>query len=132
MSVTRFGVSLDEDLLKALDDYVTDNGFANRSRAIRHLIEKNLVEHKWKCDNIVAGALTLVFDHNKTEILKMSSEIQFDYKKYILSTQGYYLNDQNYLQIIALKGPSKKLTEISDKLISMNGIQHGKLVMSKV
>ena len=132
MSVTRFGVSLDEDLLKALDDYVTDNGFANRSRAIRHLIEKNLVEHKWKCDNIVAGALTLVFDHNKTEILKMSSEIQFDYKKHILSTQGYYLNDQNYLQIIALKGPSKKLTEISDKLISMNGIQHGKLVMSKV
>jgi CopG family nickel-responsive transcriptional regulator len=132
MSVTRFGVSLDEDLLKALDDYVTENGFANRSRAIRHLIEKNLVEHKWKCDNLVAGALTLVFDHNKTEILKKSSEIQFDYKKYILSTQGYYLNDQNYLQIIALKGPSKNLTEISDKLISMNGIQHGKLVMSKV
>jgi len=131
MSVTRFGVSLDEELLKALDEYVADNLFANRSQAIRHLIEKNLVEKKWKCDNLVAGAVILVFNHDKTDILAKSSDIQFHYKNYILSTQGFYLNDQNYLQIIAVKGPSKKLTEISDKLISIRGIQHGKLVMSK-
>jgi CopG family nickel-responsive transcriptional regulator len=131
MSVTRFGVSLDGKLLEALDDYVSENRFANRSRAIRHLIEKFLVEQKWKCDNIVAGALTLVFDHNKSDVLKKSSEIQFEYKNFILSTQGFFLNDQNYLQIIAVKGPSKKLTEISEKLISIKGIQHGKLVMSK-
>jgi len=126
MSVTRFGVSLDGKLLEALDDYVSENRFANRSRAIRHLVEQ-----KWKCDNIVAGALTLVFDHNKSDVLKKSSEIQFEYKNFILSTQGFFLNDQNYLQIIAVKGPSKKLTEISEKLISIKGIQHGKLVMSK-
>jgi CopG family nickel-responsive transcriptional regulator len=131
MPVTRFGVSLDEKLLEALDDYVAENKFANRSRAIRHLIEKFLVEQKWKCDNIVAGALTLVFDHNKADVLKRSSEIQFEYKDFILSTQGFYLNDENYLQIIAVKGPSRKLTEISEKLISIKGIQHGKLVMSK-
>ena len=131
MTVTRFGVSLDEELLKALDKYVADNLFANRSQAIRHLIEKNLVEQKWKCDNIVAGAVVLVFNHEKYDILKKSAEIQFLFKNNILSTQGFYLNDQNYLQIIAVKGASKKLTEISDKLISIRGIQHGKLVMSK-
>ncbi len=131
MSVTRFGVSLDKELLKALDEYVADNLFANRSQAIRHLIEKNLVEKKWKCDNVVAGAVVLVFNHEKNDVFTKSSDIQFEYKNNILSTQGFYLNDQNYLQIIAVKGPSKKLTEISDKLISIKGIQHGKLVMSK-
>lgn len=131
MSVKRFGVSLDEDLLEALDSYVSNNRFANRSQAIRHLIEKNLVEEKWKCDNIVAGAITLVFSHQKNDILKKSSEIQYDYKEVILSSQGFYLNEQNYLEIIAVKGPSHKLTEVSEKLISIKGIQHGKLVMSK-
>ena len=131
MSVTRFGVSLDEELLKALDTYVAENLFANRSQAIRHLIEKNLVEKKWKCDNVVAGAVVLVFNHERTDVLTKSSEVQYSYKDHILSTQGFYLNDKNYLQIIAVKGPSKKLTEISDKLISIRGIQHGKLVMSK-
>jgi CopG family nickel-responsive transcriptional regulator len=131
MSVKRFGVSLDENLLEALDRYVSNNRFANRSQAIRHLIEKNLVEEKWKCDNIVAGAITLVFSHQKNDILKKSSEIQYKYKEVILSSQGFYLNEMNYLEIIAVKGPSKILTEISEKLISIKGIQHGKLVMSK-
>jgi len=131
MSVTRFGVSLDEDLLHALDKYVEDNHFANRSRAIRHLIEKNLVEEKWKCDNVVAGAVALVFSSDKTDILVKSAEIQSKYRDSILSVQGFNLNENNYLQIIAVKGPSKKLTEISDHLIGMKGIQHGKLVMSK-
>jgi CopG family nickel-responsive transcriptional regulator len=131
MSVSRFGVSLDEDLLKALDSYVLDNGFANRSQAIRHLIEKNMVEEKWKCDNIVAGAVVLVFNNEKKDILKKSSEIQFDYSDVVLSTQGFYLNEMNFLQIIAVKGPSRRLTDISDKLIGIKGIQHGKLVMSK-
>ena len=131
MAVSRFGVSLDEDLLNALDEYVEENRFSNRSQAIRHLIEKNLVEEKWKCDNIVAGAVVLVFNHEKSDILKKSSEIQFAYRDVVLSSQGFYLNEQNYLEIIAVKGPSKRLTEISDKLITIKGIQHGKLVMSK-
>lgn len=131
MSVSRFGVSLDEELLKALDEFVSNNAFANRSQAIRHLIEKNMVEEKWKCDNIVAGAVILVFNHSKKEILKKSSDIQYEYKDIVLSVQGFYLNELNFMEIIAVKGPSRILTEISDKLIGIKGIQHGKLVMSK-
>ncbi|MEN8118678.1 MAG: nickel-responsive transcriptional regulator NikR [Bacteroidota bacterium] len=131
MSVSRFGVSLDEELLKALDAFVSDNGFANRSQAIRHLIEKNMVEEKWRCDNIVAGAVALVFNNEKKEIFKTSSDIQMEYHDYILSTQSFYLNQLNHMQIIAVKGPSRILTELSDKLISIKGIQHGKLIMSK-
>ena len=42
MSLKRFGVSLEDNLLESLDQYVNENGFANRSQAIRFLIEKNL------------------------------------------------------------------------------------------
>ncbi len=131
MTVSRFGVSLDEDLLHALDEFVENNQFPNRSQAIRYLIEKNLAEEKWKCDNIVAGAIVLVFNHEKSDILKKSSELQFEYRDVVLSAQGFYLNEQNYMEIISVKGASRRLTEISDKLISIKGIQHGKLVMSK-
>jgi CopG family nickel-responsive transcriptional regulator len=131
MSVTRFGVSLDVDLLEALDSFVQENAFANRSQAIRYLIEKNMVEEKWKCDNIVAGAVILVFNHAKDDVRQKSSDIQFQHKELVLSNQGFNLNEENYMQIIAVKGPSRKLTALADKLISIKGIQHGKLVMSK-
>lgn len=132
MTVARFGVSLEENLLKSLDAYVQANGFANRSQAIRHLIEKYTVEQKWHCDNIVAGAIILVYDHEKKEILTKSSDIQFGYQDVILSAQHHFLNENNYMEIIAVKGPSHRLTELSDRLIGIRGLQHGKLIMSKV
>ncbi len=131
MSVSRFGVSLDEELLKELDKYVAENAFTNRSQAIRFLIEKNMAEEKWKCNNIVAGAIVLVFNNAKKEILKKSAEIQLEFSDVILSTQSFFLNEINLMQIIAVKGPSVKLTEVSDKLIGIKGIKHGKLIMGR-
>lgn len=131
MSVTRFGVSLEEELLKALDEFVDENQFSNRSQAIRHLVEKNLVEKKWKCDNVVAGAITLVYQQERNDIRIRLAEIQAGYRDVILSVQFHYLTETNCLEIVAVKGPSHRLTELSDKLISIRGMQHGKLVMSK-
>ncbi|HOI48179.1 MAG TPA: nickel-responsive transcriptional regulator NikR [Prolixibacteraceae bacterium] len=132
MAVTRFGVSLEEELLKALDEFVVENQFSNRSQAIRHLIEKNLVEKKWKCDNVVAGAITLVYRQMRHDVRDRSAKIQSQYFDVVLSSQFFHLNENNYLEIVAVKGPSHRLTELSEKLIGIRGMQHGKLVMSKV
>lgn len=132
MPVSRFGVSLDEELLKALDEYVKENNFANRSQAIRFLVEKNLVEKKWKCDNLVAGAITLVYNLSKKEIRNRIQDIEAENTEVILSSQIFHLNAENCLEIVAVKGPSFKLTELADQLIGIKGIQHGKLNMSKV
>lgn len=131
MGLARFGVSLDEDLLKALDGFVIENSLPNRSQAIRHLVEKNLVEKKWQCNQIVAGAVVILYDHHKGDITKKSNDIQHEYYDLILSSQHFHLNHDNCLEIIAVKGTAKKLTELSDKLIGMKNIIHGKLVMSR-
>ena len=131
MAVSRFGVSLEEELLVALDKYVEENNFSNRSQAIRFLIEKNLVEQKWKCDNIVAGAVVLVYSCHKMDIRNRSSEIQYLYRDTVIGLQQFNLNDENCMEIIAIKGTSSRLTELSDKLISIKGIKHGKLIMSR-
>lgn len=132
MSVARFGVSLENELLEALDEFVLSNRFPNRSQAIRHLIEKNIVENKWKCNNIVAGAIILNYDYNKNDILTKLSEIKRNAINEILSAQIFYISDEKALEIIAVKGASYKLTELSESMISIKGIEHGKLIMSKV
>lgn len=131
MPVTRFSISLEKELLEELDQYANDNNFANRSQALRHLIENNIVEKKWACNNIVAGAIIMIYDHHKKEILSKSNEIQHNYFEEILSSQHYHLSHDICLEIVAVKGKAKKLTELSDKLISIKGIRHGKLIMSK-
>lgn len=132
MSVARFGVSLENELLEALDEYVLSNKFPNRSQAIRHLIENNIVESKWKCNNVVAGAIILTYDYNKNDIQTKLSEIKKNAVNEILSAQSFYISSEKTLEIIAVKGPSYKLTELSESMISIKGIEHGKLIMSKV
>ena len=131
MSVVRFSVSLEEELLNELDLFAKDNSFANRSQALRHLIEKNIVEKKWQCNNIVAGAIVMIYDHHKKDILTRANDIQHNYFDVILSSQHYHLSHDMCLEIIAVRGKAKILTELSDKLISIKGIKHGKLLMSK-
>lgn len=131
MSVVRFGVSIEKDMLQALDDYVKENSFSNRSQAIRQLISNNLVIQKWKCNNAVAGSITLVYDHHKGDLPGIITDIQHDYHQSILSSQHFHLDSDNCLEIIAVKGKAKDLTDLANKLIAVKGIQHGKLSMSR-
>ena len=131
MSLARFGVSLDEELLKALDSFVIENNLPNRSQAIRHLVEKNLAEKKWNCNQIVAGAVVMLYNHHKGDVTTKSNDIQHEYFDVILSSQHFHLSHVNCLEIIAVKGKANRLTELSDKLIGIKGIIHGKLVMSR-
>lgn len=132
MSIARFGVSLENELLEALDTYVLSNQFPNRSQAIRHLIEKNIVESKWKCNNIVAGGIMLTYDFNKTDIQQKIAEKLKGKTDLVLSVQQFYISECKVLEIIAVKGTSYRLTELSESLIGIKGIEHGKLTMSKV
>ena len=131
MSVKRFGVSLEKELLDALDDYAKINQFSNRSQAIRQLISNNIVVQKWQCNNLVAGSITLVYDHHRREILSNLTDIQHNYHDAILSSQHFHLDHDICMEIIAVKGMASVLTELSDKLIAVKGIQHGKLTMSR-
>jgi CopG family nickel-responsive transcriptional regulator len=130
MQVKRFGVSLEEELLKELDQYVKNYKFPNRSQAIRHLIHKNIVEEKWNSNQIVAGAIVLVYDHHKRDLQTKSTDVQHDFHELILSVQHVHLDHHNCLETIAVKGLASKLKQLADELIGLKGVKHGKLVMT--
>lgn len=131
MTLKRFGVSLEDDLLETLDGYVKNNGFSNRSQAIRFLVEKNVAEQKWQCNHIVAGTIIVMYDQKKKEIVSRITDIQQQYQDVILSSTQYYINQNFCLHIATVMGEAHRLTELSDRLITIKGIKHGKLVMSR-
>ena len=132
MSVIRFSISLEEELAKELDEFVKNNQFSNRSQAIRYLIEKNLVEKKWMCGNIVAGAIILLYNYEKKDVLSSINDICHENREKVLSAQQFYLSDESMISIIAVKGCSKELTLFSEQLIGIKGVKHGKLLMSRI
>jgi len=131
MSVVRFGVSLEKEIMAELDDYVKVNNLPNRSQAIRNLIEKYAVERKWQCDNEVAGAIVIVYDHHKRNIDNEINEVQHRHHHLILSSQHVHLDHETCLETVVVKGKASELTDLADQIIALKGVYHGKLVMSR-
>ncbi|MDR1414252.1 MAG: nickel-responsive transcriptional regulator NikR [Odoribacteraceae bacterium] len=131
MAVSRFSVSLENELLDALDVYVSENNFPNRSRAVRQLIERNTIERRWQCGNTVAGAVILLYAQQKRDLVGKITAIQQEYHAEILAVQHFHLSRAIGFDLFAVKGPAYRLTAFADQLITLKGVHHGKLVMTR-
>jgi len=75
--LSRFGVSLEEDLLAAFDVSIGSEGYQNRSEAIRDLIRDHLIQKKvGQGDTEVIGVVTLVYDHRIHHLSDVLADMQ--------------------------------------------------------
>lgn len=124
MSLYRFGVSIEKELLKKFDNIIKEKKYTNRSEAIRDLIREYLVGKEWKENKQVMGSITFVYDHRKRELVDKLMDIQHSWHKTILSTQHIHLDNRNCLEIIVVKGKASLIKELLDIIKSQKGVKH--------
>jgi CopG family nickel-responsive transcriptional regulator len=129
-NVYRFGVSLDKKLITEFDKKIRSDNYKNRSEAIRDLIRSELVREQWRGGNIVAGAITITYDHHKRELVNKLMDLQHDFISIIISTQHVHLNHDNCLEIIAVKGKAHDVNELANRIRATKGAFHVSLSMS--
>jgi len=126
----RFGISLEKGLLDKFDRLIREKNYSNRSEAFRDLIRQELVKKQWQEGKEIAGAITLIYNHHKRELLDKITDIQHDFQKVIISTQHIHLDHNNCLEIIAIRGNPKEAKRLEDTLKSIKGVKHATLSMS--
>ena len=122
--LTRFGVSIDENLLLRFDASIQAKNYQNRSEAIRDLIRNALVEEEWSKDDIIAGGITLVYDHHRRQLVNKLIDIQHRFHDLVIASQHVHLDHDNCLEIIGVKGHSKDVKALYYNLKSTKGIKH--------
>ncbi|MFQ6618305.1 MAG: nickel-responsive transcriptional regulator NikR [Fidelibacterota bacterium] len=129
--IKRFGVSINEKLIKDFDRLIEKKGYANRSEAIRDLIRDELVAEEWKQeDRETVGTITLVYSHDIRELSDTLTDLQHSFYRTIISTLHVHLDEHNCLEVLVLKGKSGKIREIADRIIGTRGVKHGKLSLT--
>ncbi len=124
--VTRFGVSLDEKLLRQFDRLIVRKGYANRSEALRDLIRESIVRDQWELGTEEAvGTITLVYDHDTRDLADKLTDLQHAHYESIVSTLHVHLDPHHCLEVLVLRGPARTLKEIADRLIGTRGVKHG-------
>ena len=126
--LVRFGVSMDNRLLAALDGIVARRRYANRSEAIRDLVRGEQVREDWEeGKGPVVGTLTLVYDHHVREVNERLITLQHDHEQMVHSTMHVHLSHRMCLEVIVLRGKPQEVRELADRLIAARGVKHGRL-----
>jgi len=128
--LVRFGVSLEKSLLERFDVLIREKQYTNRSEALRDLIREELVQREWREGSDVAGAITLIYDHHKRDVLSRVTDTQHEFQRVIISTQHIHLDHHNCLEIVAARGKAEEVQKLADALRSIKGVRHATLSMS--
>ena len=129
MKTTRFGVSMDDELLAKLDSLVAQRHYPNRSEAIRDLVRAALVQDEWReaADEVI-GVLVIVFDHHRRDLSSRLLDKEHDRAGEIVATLHLHLDHDNCLEAKVIRGRPDRVQRIADELIAMKGVKFGKLI----
>lgn len=129
-SLSRTGISLEPDLLEQFDRLIARRGYENRSEALRDLIRESLISDAADSNEVVAGVLTLVYDHHRPNLTEKLNEAQHQAPGTVLAATHVHLDEDYCLEAILMKGRNREIRRLADRLLSLCGVQHGKLVLT--
>jgi CopG family nickel-responsive transcriptional regulator len=128
----RFGISLEKALIDAYDKHITSQKYKNRSEAIRDLIREELSKKRISEGGIVAGAITMTYDHHKRELVNKLLDLQHDFQTIIISAQHVHLDHNHCLEIIAIKGKAREIESLASALRAQIGVMQVNLSVSAI
>jgi CopG family transcriptional regulator, nickel-responsive regulator len=126
----RITVTIDDELLEALDKVIVTRGYQNRSEAIRDLARAGMAEPQQDATPNHEGvaALVYVFDHESRELAKRLTRSFHDHHDISLATMHVHLDHESCLEVAVLRGRMHDIRQFAEHVISERGVRHGRLV----
>ena len=128
--LVRTGLSLERELLTRFDRLIARRGYQNRSKAIRDVIRDRIVEDETSENKIVAGTLTMIYDHHRPNLAEKLIKVQHHAGSKVLAATHVHLSRDYCLEVVIMKGRSGDLRRLGDQILSLRGVKHGRLVIT--
>jgi len=110
--MTIVSISLNDEILKQIDNLQTTMGFSGRSDAIRAGIRSFVSEEKQKQDLTGEVNAILLVVHND-EYDNEVNDIKHSYEDLITMHLHNKINEEKCMELFILKGESEEVTEIT-------------------
>jgi CopG family transcriptional regulator, nickel-responsive regulator len=130
-NITRFGVSIEPELLQKFDTIIKKKGYTNRSEAIRDLIRENIIEEQNANPTHKGfGTLTILYNHHSGPLTERLLELQHEHHQHILTTTHIHIDHDNCLEVLILQGKTGNIQTLADNIKALKGIKYGELVLT--
>ena len=123
----RVTITLDDELIAALDHTVTACGYQNRSEALRDLARAGIAQVQETADasRAAVAALTYVYDHRQRELAKRLTRSFHNRHDLSVASMQVHLDHDSCLEVAVLKGATRDARDFARRVIAE---RHGRLV----
>lgn len=130
----RFTMSLEDDLARQFDEYISQKGYSNRSEAMRDIIRERLekVRLSENQNGWCVASLSYVYNHHESELATRVTSAHHHHHDLTQATLHVHLDHDNCLETVILKGPVEEVRSFSDSIKAVRGVRHGHLHMVPV
>ena len=126
----RITITIDDELVTALDRIIAVHGYQNRSEAIRDLARAGLAQLQERSDHSHAtvGALVYVYGHQERALAKRLTNHSHQRHDLSVATMHVHLDHDSCMEIAVLRGAMPDVRDFAQHVISERGVRHGRLV----
>jgi len=127
----RITITLDDDLMDELDQMIVEQGYQNRSEAIRDFTRAGMQQAAQKMgkSGSCVAALVYVYDHAARDLSRRLVENYHGHHDLSMATLHVHLDDDNCMEVTALRGTGAEVQHFADHIIAERGVRYGRLVM---
>ncbi len=125
----RFTISLDEKLAHQFDELIRQQGYQNRSEAVRDMLRQRLETERLRKEDApyCTASVSYVYNHHERDLAARLTTLQHDHHDLTLSTMHVHLDHDNCLETVILRGPTVRVRSFAESLIAERGVRHGQL-----
>lgn len=124
----RVTVTIDDDLLAALDTLAGKHGYQSRSEAVRDIVRDALSARAGaKPQARCVATLSYVYDHHKRDLAGRLTETQHEHHDLSVASLHVHLDHDTCLEVAVLKGRTGDVQALADRIASDRGVRHGHL-----
>lgn len=123
----RVTLTIDDDLLDAVDALAQRRGYGSRSEAVRDLLRGALGHQDRAGTEEACATLSYVFDHHKRDLAKRLIQTQHDHHSLAVASLHVHLDHDTCLETTVLRGPRASITALADAITAQRGVRYGAL-----
>ncbi len=131
--VQRISVSLPVPLYRQFEEMMEERGFTNRSQVVAEMMQQQISDYySLKGDHLMAGTITLLYDHKKPGLKQQLSEIQYAHISEVISSLQVLLENSHTMEVLLVQGRAKTLRRIASELLACKGVLSGRFNLSRI
>ena len=122
----RITITLDDDLLAAVDTHMEASGATNRSEAIRDLVTRSL-NPTAPAEAACLAVASYVLHPEKRDLGRKVPKVRQDHHDRVAAAMSVPVDHSSSLEVTVLKGAVAHVEAIANALFLERGVRHGRL-----